>query len=403
MDLVEKGSIINNRIHLDNQLKTEFTRHFANLRQNGDQDIPYLPFFHLASSGFWHHRIRDGKESEYMSLKESNSENKVLAIIEHAYVDSELFEYFKSYNARAALKAALADNFDDDLRNKLLDPGRGWSWLECEAIARDYLEMLEAELRGEHYNKSEHNKRLQAVLNRRSKGSIERKHQNISAILKEIGMPTIDGYKPLSNYQRKILPDVVGALVTSQKELFNLIEEVSRKSRAVPEMEDILSRVVLKPAAKTIHDKSETKPEPGSYRPRKLNYIERENQNRRLGLNGERFIINYEKARLMEYGKDTLADKIEHVSREDDSLGFDIHSYETNGKDRYIEVKTTNYARYTHFYVTPNELNASVRLDRQYHLYRVFNFITDPKFYMSRGDINENFNLDLALFMANVN
>ncbi len=69
---------------------------------------------------------------------------------------------------------------------------------------------------------------------------------------------------------------------------------------------------------------------------------------------------------------------------------------------RNIEVKTTNYARYTHFYVTPNEVDTSAKLEKHYHLYRVFNFITDPRFYMSQGKINDNFQLDEALYVANI-
>ena len=42
--------------------------------------------------------------------------------------------------------------------------------------------MLEAELRREAYSKAKHNRRLQLVIGR-SRGSIEFKHQNISAVL----------------------------------------------------------------------------------------------------------------------------------------------------------------------------------------------------------------------------
>src|SRR5437868_10598947 len=83
-----------------------------------------------------------------------------------------------------------------------------WSRLEVEAAVADYLDMLALELRGEPFNKAEHNRNLARVLNGRTRGSIERKHQNISAVLIELGYPYIDGYKPLSNYQ-ELLKDVV--------------------------------------------------------------------------------------------------------------------------------------------------------------------------------------------------
>jgi hypothetical protein len=66
-----------------------------------------------------------------------------------------------------------------------------WSRLEVEATVAAYLDMLDQELRGIAYNKSEARRRLLGTLSGRSEGAIERKHQNISAILIELGFPAI--------------------------------------------------------------------------------------------------------------------------------------------------------------------------------------------------------------------
>lgn len=84
-----------------------------------------------------------------------------------------------------------------------------WSVAEVAAVVADYLTMLECELRGESYNKREHNRRLQLVLNDRSTASIELKHQNISAVMIEFGLPYVDGYKPRSNYQKLLRTEVL--------------------------------------------------------------------------------------------------------------------------------------------------------------------------------------------------
>jgi hypothetical protein len=68
--------------------------------------------------------------------------------------------------------------------------------------------MLDQELRDTPFNKSDARRRLRERLDERSEGAIERKHQNISAILIELGFPYVRGYKPLSNYQR-LLYEVV--------------------------------------------------------------------------------------------------------------------------------------------------------------------------------------------------
>jgi hypothetical protein len=49
-----------------------------------------------------------------------------------------------------------------------------WSQQEVEAAVTDYFVMLAKELRGEPFNKAEHNRALQQMLNNRTRGSIER-------------------------------------------------------------------------------------------------------------------------------------------------------------------------------------------------------------------------------------
>ena len=82
--------------------------------------------------------------------------------------------------------------------------GRGEPWNDDEVLAtvRDYFDMLRLELDGRPYVKAEHSRELARVLNGRTKGAIEQKHMNISAILQELGYPYINGYKPLKNYQQ---------------------------------------------------------------------------------------------------------------------------------------------------------------------------------------------------------
>ncbi len=67
--------------------------------------------------------------------------------------------------------------------------------------------MLEHQFRGEPFNKSAHNRRLQTILRNRSEGAIAFKHCNVSAILIEIGFPYVDGYKPRGNYQELLKAD----------------------------------------------------------------------------------------------------------------------------------------------------------------------------------------------------
>ena len=76
-----------------------------------------------------------------------------------------------------------------------------WSRDEVEATVADYFEMLSEELAGRPVNKAAHNAALRNLLRDRSKGSVEFKHANISAVLTLHGYPYINGYKPRFNFQ----------------------------------------------------------------------------------------------------------------------------------------------------------------------------------------------------------
>lgn len=68
----------------------------------------------------------------------------------------------------------------------------------------------------------------------------------------------------------------------------------------------------------------------------------------------------------------------EDVSKE--NLGFDIRSKETNGKIRYIEVKTR--AGEGNIALTQNEWFKAQRFGDDYYLYVVYNAVTDPKLFI---------------------
>tara|TARA_B110000196_G_scaffold244322_1_gene212979 strand:+ start:290 stop:1654 length:1365 start_codon:yes stop_codon:yes gene_type:complete len=420
MDLVAEERITDNRIFLNDELIKQFEQTFTQVAKDIDKSDISQPFFYLQSSDFWHHKVITKHTEEYQQRtapKQRNHGgiNKVKQLIQYAYVDSELFEYFKSPIAREALTQALLSKLDSQQQKNILMPSNGWSWNECELIVNDYFDMLLQELSGQKYNKAQHNRDLvEAMKESRNRSAIENKHQNISAILKEMGMPIIDGYKPLSNYQRNILPDVVGATIAQHKDIQQLIQQINQQPVEVPTVEDILQSLVDAPESRidTNNKKQrelgeEARTENPEYEAKryplpKKDYLAQEAMNQALGLSGEKHVVNYEKARLIYEGKESLADKIEHISLSDDGVGYDIHSYNANGKDRFIEVKTTNYDRYRQFYISPNELKVSQQLGQDYHLYRVFNFKASPKLFISQGSLDNGYNLSPSAYFANI-
>ena len=275
-----------------------------------------------------------------------------------------------------------------------------WSREEVEAAVADYFDMLGLELRGEPYNKAEHNRRLQQLLRNRPRGSIERKHQNISAILIELGFPYIDGYKPLSNYQQ-LLRAVIDERLSAATALHEtVVAVVEAQIEAVPDVSDLLPIEVPPPR----RDPNEPRLYERADVSRKLvgrNYLELEARNQSLGLAGEGMILRFERERLRRAGQRELAARLEHVSRtQGDHLGYDIHSFESDGRDRLIEVKTTRFGAMTPFFASRGEVSVSITRQGEYQLYRVFSFRGNPKLFVLPGSLCDTCELDPVSYSA---
>ncbi len=130
--------------------------------------------------------------------------------------------------------------------------GEDWKREEVEATVADYLDMLSKELRGLKYAKTAHRHRLAEMLNMRSDGAIERKHQNISAVLIELGFPYVSGYKPLRNYQQ-LLYDVVSSRLEINQTLVDTVRFQVQQPAPIPVVADILATLVAPPAADPWH------------------------------------------------------------------------------------------------------------------------------------------------------
>jgi hypothetical protein len=278
---------------------------------------------------------------------------------------------------------------------------KDWSREEVEAAVADYFAMLRAERSGVEYNKTEHRRALSKLLNGRTDGSIERKHQNISAVLIELGMPYIEGYKPLSNYQQMLF-DVVASQIDQANDLHVVLRAEAALPATVPPIDDILAALVDAPSVPRRHDEPYVRRLREAPRiVRVVDYPAMEARNRSLGEAGEEFAVRFEQARLLAARKDRLAGKVERVSvSRGDGLGYDVLSFEADSRERLIEVKTTAYGPATPFIVTRNEVAVSKELEANYQLYRVFDFRRQPRLFQKAGQIEQAFALDPVQFSA---
>ncbi len=280
--------------------------------------------------------------------------------------------------------------------------GTDWSHDEVEAAVADYFDMLAKKLRGESFNKAEHNRRLQRLLAGRTKGAIERKHQNISAVLIEFGYPYVDGYKPLPNFQRSLLPQIVEERLSASTDLQRLIEAlVNAPADEAPIPTDLLAICVPPPKADPDDQAPRFNESPNRVGRASRNYLEIEARNRSLGRAGEELVVRFEHERLRAAGKRRLAERIDHVAvSQGDGLGYDILSFETNGRERLIEVKTTRFGPLTPFFVSRNEVNLSGEQRDVFQLYRLFKFSEQPRLFQLPGFLQKTCRLDAVQFSA---
>lgn len=263
-----------------------------------------------------------------------------------------------------------------------------WTRHEVEATVAAYRHMLKLELSGQSYNKSAHRRALLPMLNNRSDRAVDSKHQNISAILRILGFPWIAGYKPYGHFQ-KLLFDVVENQIASDK----FVDEAALTAASLPASAPLVesfSGVLVAPPKFELKAKESNPPSYYSS-PYKRDYLEREARNISLGMAGEEFVLNFERFRLSELGQKKLSKEIRHVSKEDgDGLGYDILSFDPDGRKRYIEVKTTAFAKETPFFISRGEIQFASNHEEQFRLYRLYEFRKSPKLFELAGSVEKH-------------
>ena len=250
--------------------------------------------------------------------------------------------------------------------------GKPWVSSEIKAIIVDYMDMLQIELTGGTIVKAAHNRALQKLIDR-SLGSIEYKHQNISAVMAAFGLPFIRGYLPAVNYQQALFEAIKEHLVGNKlhEHLANAKVDIT-----VPP-----SSLVYGPAP-MMNDALKTDNPVIRRILQEFDPAARDAKARSLGEAGEDFLFQAEQDRLSAKGRDDLAAKVRWVAKEDgDGAGFDILSFSKRGKERWLEVKTTNGPSTTPFWISENERRVSVEHRNIFRLVRLYDFSRQPAAY----------------------
>ena len=268
--------------------------------------------------------------------------------------------------------------------------GTHWQADELDAIIADYFAMLVADLSALPYVKSRHNTALMAKIGRTHR-SVEFKHQNISAVLDELGMPWIPGYKPKRNYQNAIF-DAIDRYLTKHPDI---LRPVPRS----PVPPTLPAEIFVAPPPFVATDKRI--PEGLQRLVRKFDPVERDHRNRSLGKAGEEFVFDLERRLLAVADRADLARRVRWVAAEDgDGAGYDVLSFDPTGRERLLEVKTTNGSARTPFFLTRNECDLATERPTEWCIYRVHLFAKNPHIFTVAPPLEHAVNLRPEVWRA---
>lgn len=276
--------------------------------------------------------------------------------------------------------------------------GSDWTDFEIEATVAAYEDMLVRQRDGLPYLKADVVRSLMRLMPGRSRGAVELKLQNVSAVRIELGLPWIDGYKPMPHYQRA-LRDVVVSRIRQGTRISESLADFGETAIVAPHPGARATSDVLVPPP-SASGRSRRVRSAVSLTGSPLDALH-DLQRRRLGTAGEEWVVNLEREQLSRSGRQDLADLVRWVARSDgDGLGYDIASFRPTGAPRLIEVKTTNYGPLTPFHITRWEVDVSRRQAESYSLFRVHGFARDPRIYVLEGAMDEAARLEPSVFLG---
>jgi predicted restriction endonuclease len=115
IDCFADGTFRDNRIYLDDRLEMSFRRHFERFGIEEHRARIVYPFFHLRSSPFWYHRIREGQEASYTASTTVVSKAAANRMIEYAYLSDYAYSVMTSVSKRERLRSWIEELLRDEL------------------------------------------------------------------------------------------------------------------------------------------------------------------------------------------------------------------------------------------------------------------------------------------------
>ena len=279
--------------------------------------------------------------------------------------------------------------------------GTVWDESAVRLVVDSYFQCRSLDLDRKRFVKSHVYRDLAAQIGRTEK-SVELKFQNISAVLDRLGIEWITGLAPRWNYQNllfKVIEEKLDVITKSEAYSpavahapgLNEAQTAFQHPANLLEYEDPPER----------SQRPDILPEQMQFLARKFDPVLRDLRNRALGEAGEMTIFENEKNLLHKSGRSDLAEKVEWVSKDHgDGAGFDILSFDFEGREKFLEVKTTTGWRNTPFHMSSNEVEFARRTNHRYSIIRLYDFRRSAKAFQIENPIEQSVHLQADGYKA---
>lgn len=107
IDLIKRGTILENKIYLESTLINTFLGYWKYLGSETHNPDISRPFFHMRSGKFWHLWANPGFETVISTKIKLKTFSEVKQAVKYAYLDEDLFEFLQESLSRASLITVL--------------------------------------------------------------------------------------------------------------------------------------------------------------------------------------------------------------------------------------------------------------------------------------------------------
>ena len=210
------------------------------------------------------------------------------------------------------------------------------------------------------------------------------------------------GGSSIEDFNVQIVTDIeLGSQLDSDSAKENDKSQRNKSTKIAAKLVEASESIEMKEASRPAGIGRPSTTNPSS--PRKIDFETKTRTQAKVGLAGEKAIFRHERAQLAKEGRNDLARRVIHTSLTNDSAGYDIRSFFPDGREHFIEVKSTAGSAEEPFYISASEVRFSQDNPDQYSVYRVFGMDLDQptwNFFRYPGEISNHVQLAPTAYKA---